>query len=152
TATGKTVGTANAQAAGVAFNPTVRMVDRYFNVVNVQPSGLSINGTDPHDSRPGEYQADPFGIPQGQISSGTFISTWTFTTANNPGWTLTAAGPGVTDTTPNIQVNPGSPRTLQVVLPGETAVPGLGTYSLNGTGRTGTAQAWVSGVSSQAVV
>src|SRR5207302_3968164 len=108
-------------------------------------------GTDPLDNRPAEYQADPIS-PLTLNSSGTLTSTWTFVTANSSGWMLTAAGSGVLDTSPNIPVKAGAARTLQMVLPGETAVPGLGTYTLNGTGRTGTTQSWTSGVSSNVIV
>ena len=148
--TGKITTTIGTQTAGMPFYPIVRAVDRYFNVTPTQPSGLTLSGSDPHDNRPGEYLADPQSIPL--TSSGTVTSTWTFVTANNIGWTLTASGPGVLDTSPAIPVKPNTAVVLQVVLPGENDVPGLGTYNLNGTGRTGTAQAWMSGVSSNVVV
>ena len=149
-AAGKIIGTITTQAAGVPFRVTVRAVDRFFNNTNTLLSGgFALAGTDPHDSRPGEYQLDPLSIT---VATGTLVSNWTFTTANGTGWQLIASGPAVADTSPNIPVVPGAPETLQVVLPGETAVPGLGTYNLNGTGRTGTAQSWVSGVSSNVVV
>ena len=62
-ATGKNVGaTANAEVAGVPFYPTVRTVDRFFNITNTGPLTVALQGTDPHDSRPGEYQIDPLGF------------------------------------------------------------------------------------------
>ncbi|MFA5975390.1 MAG: hypothetical protein WC859_04410 [Elusimicrobiota bacterium] len=152
TATGKTGAAISTQTAGTGFWVTVRAVDRFFNKTAGQPAGMTLTGTDSHDNRPAEYQSDPLSI---NLNSGTLISTWTFVTASMSGWALTANAPGLTiptDTSPAIPVTAGTPRTLQIVLPGETAVPGLGTYNLNGTGRTGAPQAWVSGVSSTVVV
>jgi len=150
-ATGKSTPSISTQTAGVGFQATVRAVDRYFNVTPVQPANIQMAGTDTNDNRPAEYQADPLlSIPFN--TSGVNISTWTFVTANATGWTLTVSGPGVSDTSPNIPVKAGAARVLQIVLPGENAVAGLGTYNLGGSGRTGTAQAWKSGVSSNVIV
>jgi hypothetical protein len=148
--TGKNTVAITTQTAGTGFQATVRAVDRYFNITAVQPSGLTITGSDPHDNRPTEYQADPLSISLS--TSGTVTSTWTFVTANTTGWVLTSSGPAVQDSSPNIPVKAGAARVLQVVLPGETAVAGLGTYNLGGLGRTGTAQSWTSGVSSNVIV
>ena len=149
-ASGKTNPVISTQTAGIGFQATVRAVDRYFNILPLQPGGLTLTSSDPYDSRPAEYQTDPLSISLS--TSGMITSTWTFVTANPAGWTLTAGGPGVSDTSPAIPVKAGSARLLQIVLPGETAVPGLGTYNLSGLGRTGTAQSWKSGVSSNVIV
>src|SRR6185312_9537903 len=149
---GKISGTITTQTAGIGFPVTVRAVDAYFNKTADQPSGMTLVGSDPHDNRPGEYQSDPLPIA---LNAGTLSSTWTFVTASAGGWTLQANAPGLnvpSDLSPAIPVGAGIPRTLQVVLPGETAVAGLGTYTLGSLGRTGSAQAWISGVSSQVVV
>src|SRR5258708_11531968 len=151
-AAGKTTLTANTQTAGQFFNPIVRVVDVYFNKTASTPPGGTLHGTDPHDNRPAEYQADPLALT---FVNGTVMSTWTFTTATGSGWNLSANVPGytsATDSSPNILVVAGPPQTLQIVLPGETAVPRLSTYNLVGTSRTGSSTAWMTGVSSKVVV
>src|SRR5262249_6024708 len=128
TVSGKT-GTPNTQTAGVLFNipvGNIRAVDAFYNPV-------STNGSVTISMR------DPFGAPQSQtiaLSAGANpavvpitlkISTGTFTPQE-----LYVNGLGIAGSTSTaIPVNPNSPTKLQVILPGETAVPG------STTGKTG---------------
>ena len=152
TASGKNTPSIATETAGISFPTTVRVVDRFNNKTSATPPGMHLTGTDPYDNRPTEYQPDPLALT---LLAGTTSVNWTFTTANGTGWTLKATAPGLsisTDTSPSIPVTAGQAKTLQVVLPGETAVAGLGTYNLGGLGRTGVAQPWMVGVSSTVIL
>ncbi len=122
TGTGKT-GTPTAQTAGTAFNATVNAVDANWNVVStndtVAISSSDINATPPAPA---------------SLSSGSRTFSVTLKTAGSA--TVTASDTthtGITsNTTPAIAVNVGAFTKLQILLPGETAVPG------SSTGKTGT--------------
>ncbi len=129
TVTGKT-GTPSTQVAGTQFNipiGNIRAVDAFFNPV-------SSTGTVTVTMR------DPFGLPQSQsfaLSAGANpavvpitlkISTATFLPQE-----LYVNGLGLnTSTSTAIPVNPASANKIQLLLPGETAVPG------SSTGKAGT--------------
>ena len=114
TTTGKT-GTANAQTAGTAFNVTVNAVDGWWNLVNTNHT-IAITASDPNATLP----------TNAPLVGGTKAFSVTMKTAG--GRMLTATD--ITDgskapvITPAIQVKPGAFARLQLLVPGETAIPG----------------------------
>ena len=123
--TGKT-GTPTTQTAGTAFNVTVNAVDANFNAVN-NTDTVSITSSDANATLPGNAA----------LAGGTKQFSVTFKTATGSGWTVTATyvsgSPSLTANTGTATlVNAGTATQLQVLMPGETAVPG------STTGQTGT--------------
>jgi hypothetical protein len=106
--------------AGFTFPVTVRSVDNYYNLV--QPNvKVQLTTEDPFDAA----------VAPQVLSAGTTVFYIFMQTANQaPGWTITASttSDSVTslgsNTTPVVPVKFGTPAKLQLVLPGETAVPG----------------------------
>ncbi len=126
TASGKT-GTPTAQTAGSALTLTVNAVDAYWNLVNTVTDVVSITSTDPNAVLPSNAL----------LASGTQTFNITLRTAG----THTVIASDVTDgskslsASPSITVNAGPFTKLQLLVPGETAVPG------SSTGKTGTPSA-----------
>ncbi len=119
------------QTAGTAFNITVRVTDPYHNTAT--PAGnpditVRLTSDDTFDK-----SFDDQHLNTG--NSYNLAYTWTLITATTNGWTLSGddIAPNTYDTAFSlpVKVNPhgddagnGFPRKLQVLLPGETAVPG----------------------------
>ncbi|MBN1822759.1 MAG: hypothetical protein JW803_00410 [Endomicrobiales bacterium] len=115
---GKT-GTPSMQVAGSTFTVTVRAVDPYWNVVESDISQVRIDTEDPYDVHPATA-----GLVNG-------AKTFTVKMVTNSTWTLSAVDTDdiagfflETNVSSPIYVNHGSPTRLQMILPGETAVPG----------------------------
>ena len=123
TASGNT-GTPTAQTAGSAFTVTVNAVDAYWNLVNTIGDVVSMTSTDPNAILPSDAL----------LASGTRTFSITLRTAGAE----TVIASDVTDgskslsVSPSITVNPGPFSKLQLLVPGESALPG------SSTGKTGT--------------
>ena len=102
---------------------------------------MTLTSTDPNDT------VDPRTI---NLTAGATTVSWTFNTSTTSlGWQMTLDdGPAAftSFTSTYIPTTPGAATKLLVILPGETYAPGTA------TGKTGTASAWVAGVSSRVVV
>ncbi|MEK7384344.1 MAG: hypothetical protein AAB262_13800, partial [Elusimicrobiota bacterium] len=97
---------------------TARVVDNYWNLVSVGVSAnYLISTNDPYDG-----DETGAGLSYEQVKS------HTFKTANPAGWTVrvetTTAGGYLADTVSGVIVNPGAGAKLQILAPGEVAVPG----------------------------
>jgi hypothetical protein len=122
---GKT-GTPTSQNAGAAFNLTVNAVDTYWNVVATNAS-IHLTCTDANATVPADTTLGTSGSKTD--------NSLTFKTVGN--YTVTAvatADVSKTNTSSVVSVVPGSFAKLQLLLPGETAVPGTA------SGKTGTPQ------------
>ncbi|MHB8651057.1 MAG: invasin domain 3-containing protein, partial [Gaiellaceae bacterium] len=112
---GKT-GSPSAQTAGSSFNATVNAVDANWNVVSTVTHTVAITSSDANATLPANAA----------LSSGTGSFAVTFKTAAPA--TVTATDTNVSPLTANTgastTVNPGAASKLQVLMPGETAVPG----------------------------
>jgi len=135
TATGKT-GAPTLTISGATFPVIVNAVDASWNVTtNASGSSytIQITSSDPNAVLP--INAD--------LASGTRSFNVALRTAGS--WTVTAAdvddGTKTPNTSPLITVNPTPFTRLQILLPGETAVPG------SATGKTGTPLAQAAGTS-----
>src|SRR5205085_2062797 len=130
TASGKT-GAPTARTAGTAFSVTVNAVDANWNLVTNITDTAGITSSDANATLP----------VNAALVSGTKTFNVTFKTAGSA--TLTASD--ITDitktanTSPPITINAGAVTKLQILLPGETAVPGTA------TGKTGTPSAQTAG-------
>jgi hypothetical protein len=115
TASGKT-GTASAQRAGTSFNVTINAVDANWNPVSTAVDQISLTATDPNATLPAA----------GPLSGGTRSFSLALNTTGSR--TVTAAdstdGTKTASTSPAVTVNAGPFAQLQVLVPGETAVPG----------------------------
>ncbi len=128
-------GTPTAATAGVDYIVTVRLTDRFYNLKTDATPQVQVDTNDPYDTHPSTRT----------MLNGTTTYTIQFHTAPGPYWIHAATVPShVTPTladftSANVAVNPGSPTMLQVLLPGESAVPGKPPYDFgeNG-GKTGT--------------
>jgi hypothetical protein len=129
-ASGKT-GTPNAQAAGTAFNVTVNAVDANWNLVNTITDTVAISSSDTNAVLPGNAA----------LVGGTQTFAITFKTAGSRTVTATDVTDGTktANTSSSITVNAGAFVKLQLLVPGETAVPG--TVS----GKSGTPSGQVAG-------
>jgi hypothetical protein len=130
TASGKT-GTPSDEAAGVAFNVDVKAVDAYWNVVNTNNS-VRLYSSDPYATLPAA--AALINGAKTLVVSNRSIGTWTLTLSNATHTAIAA------NTSPSYTVTVGPFSRLQVLLSGETAVPG------SATGKTGTPNAQTSAV------
>src|SRR5207247_8663654 len=114
TASGKS-GTPAEQTAGTAFAVTVNAVDANWNLVNTNDT-VAITSSDPNAALP---------LNAGLVNGGGSFSV-TLKTAGSA--TVTASNvihAGISaSTSPTIVVNPGAFTKLQILAPGETAVPG----------------------------
>ncbi len=114
-ATGKT-GTPLAQLAGTAFSVTVNAVDANWNLVSSVTDTVGITTTDTNATA----------VANAALVTGTKAFNVTFKTGGTR--TITASDittPARTaSTSPSITVNPGAFAKLQLLVPGETAVPG----------------------------
>ena len=123
TPSGKT-GTPDAQTAGTAFTVTVNAVDNNWNVVNVITDVVGITSSDANATLPSNAA----------LVSGTETFSVTLKTAGTATITATDITDGgkSPDTSPSVTVNPGTFTKLQLLVPGETSVPGTA------SGKTGT--------------
>src|SRR5439155_2728283 len=110
--------------AGIGYNLTVNAVDANWNLVNTVTDIVGISSTDPNDVEPASAA----------LVSGTKVFAITNITAGI--WSVTAIdssdGSKPVTTSPPITVIAGALAKLQLLSPGETAVPGTP------TGKTGT--------------
>jgi hypothetical protein len=132
-ASGKT-GTPNSETAGVAFPVTVNCVDNWYNKVSSANPVVGITTSDPYDTHPGNIT----------LVNGTGTSNVTFVTGGSSDITVSDVD-GIpplysADVSPAISVNPGTAVKLQLLVPGESAVPG------SSTGKTGTPSNETAGV------
>jgi len=114
TATGKT-GTPTAQAAGTAFNITVRAVDAGFNLIPSITDTVSLTVSDANATLPANVA----------LVNGVATLSVTAKTAGS----MTATANDVTDgittgTSSAVTVNAGAFAKIQLLVPGETAAPG----------------------------
>ena len=120
TTTGKT-GSPTAQTAGTAFNVTVNAVDASHNIVSTNDL-VHLTATDVNAALAANTA----------LASGTISLSVTLKTVGN--WTVTASDAthaGIAETTsPAVAVSVGAFAKLQVLVPGETAVPGSATGKL----------------------
>src|SRR6266568_4688972 len=130
TGTGKT-GTPTAQIAGTPFSVTVNAVDASYNLVNTVSDTVGITSSDTNAVLP----------TSGPLVSGT--KTFSVTLKTGGSATVTASditNPAKTASTSTaIPVNAGALAKLQLLAPGETAVPGTA------TGKTGSLAAQTAG-------
>src|ERR1051325_10942027 len=128
---GKT-GTPTARTAGTAFNGTVNAGDACWNLVNTVTDTVDISATDTNAVLPADAA----------LVNGTNSFSVTLKTAGSQ--TLTATdvtdGSKTNNTSPAITVNAGALAKLQLLVPGETPVPGTA------SGKTGTPTAQTAGV------
>lgn len=127
TPSGKT-GTPTAQVAGTSFNVTVNAVDANWNLVNTVTDEVGITSSDSYATLPANAN----------LVAGTKIFSVTFKTAGSATVTSTDLSDGgkTPNTSPSVTVTPGAFVKLQLLVPGETAVPG----SPSGKSGTPTAQ------------
>ncbi|HSU54486.1 MAG TPA: hypothetical protein VLT36_10530, partial [Candidatus Dormibacteraeota bacterium] len=133
-ASGKT-GSPTAEIAGTAFNVTVNGVDTNWNVVpgasgasfTVHLASSDVNATIPADA---------------SLTSGTHVFSVIFRTAGSAALTASDASDGTktSSTSPTTTINVGAFSKLQILAPGESAVPG------SSTGRSGSPSPQVAGV------
>jgi len=131
TFSGKT-GSSTTRTAGTAFNVTVNSVDTYWNLVST-PELISLTSSDSYAGLPVNTN----------LVGGTATLSVTLRTAGSS--TLTANDesiPSVTSSTsPSMVVSAGAFTKLQILLPGESTVPG------SPTGKTGTPDIQTAGAS-----
>ena len=124
TTTGKT-GTPTTQTAGTSFTVTVNAVDATWNKVGTVTDAVALTSTDTNAV-----------LSAGALSGGTVQLTVTLKTATTSGWTITSRdttnSAKTSGTSAAVRVNPATYFRLQVLTPGEYAVPGTT------TGKTGT--------------
>src|SRR5207249_1820385 len=127
-ATGKS-GAPTAQTAGTAFSVTVNGVDANWNLVTNVTDTVGLTSSDTNASLPANAP----------LAGGTQTLAVTFRTSG----TRTVTATNITDgtksanTTPLITVNAGAFTKLQLLVPGETAMPG----TISGKAGTSSAQA-----------
>lgn len=123
-------GSPTAQTAGSGFTATVNAVDAYWNLVS-STNTVAITTSDVNDTHPSNAA----------LVGGTLGFTVTFTTEGSSNVTVTNVSDGTktAHTSQTTTVNEGAFTKLQILLPGETAVPG------SATGKTGTPTAQTAG-------
>ena len=128
--TGKT-GTPTARTAGTAFNVTVNAVDANWNVISSVTDIVGITSNDTYAS----LAADA------ALVSGTKTFSVTLTTAGSATVTVSDISDGTKtlNTSPSTTVNAGAFTKLQVIVPGESTVPG------SPSGKTGTPSTQIAG-------
>jgi hypothetical protein len=145
-------GTPAAQYAGVGATVTVRLVDRFYNLITSGASmpTVTLTSTDPNDENFG------FDDQQVTLAAGVAQATMTFVTQNNPsspvtgpvrdqrGWIVTTANTGSysNDSSTYVVTWPYTVTKLRAMASGETAVEG---DAPNGTGKTGSPAAATAG-------
>ena len=123
TPTGKT-GTPSARTAGVAFNAAVNAVDANWNVVSTVADTAGVTSSDANAVLP--------------VNAALVNGTQTFSVTLRTAGTSTLTGSDISDntkssnTSPSISVAAGAFAKVQILAPGETAVPG------SANGKTGT--------------
>ncbi|HRY30032.1 MAG TPA: hypothetical protein P5079_08370, partial [Elusimicrobiota bacterium] len=128
-AAGGKIGTPSTFSAGQNINVTIRAVDDYFNRVENNNPNVTLTSNDPFAAMP---------LINGQLmSNGQYTQDIFLQTANTaPGWVLTSTSTDpeyhVPDTASPVPIQAANLEKLQVILPGETAVPG------STTGKVGT--------------
>ncbi|MCB4757108.1 MAG: Ig-like domain-containing protein, partial [Elusimicrobia bacterium] len=117
-------GTALSTSAGYDYPVTVNLTDRFYNIKTDYSPQVQIETTDTYDVHPGTRT----------LLSGTTSYVVKFYTAPGP-WTINASTTPAHISPPiqnfvsgNVTVNPGPAAKLQVLVPGETAVPGKPPY------------------------
>jgi hypothetical protein len=140
-ATGKT-GSVVPQQAGVPFTITVYITDSRWNLVTSTAALVKVETEDPYDVEPSP-KSTTNGIATFDIEFRRGVGEQYRITVS------TAAGNELQKyVTPAIQSNPGSATKLQILVPGETAVPGKwDTY-----GKIGTPRPWYAGELESVVV
>ena len=137
---GKT-GTPITQTAGTAFTVIAHGVDANWNIVpsaNGASYSMQVTSTDTNAS------VSP---SSADLASGTTTLNVTFKTAGAATLTLTDLdNTALTNVSPAITINPGGLTKLQLLMPGETAVPG------STSGKTGTPSARTAGTSFNVIV
>jgi hypothetical protein len=117
--------------AGSTFSVTVNAVDAFWNLVPSVTDTVGFSSTDANASLP----------PNIALAGGTTTGSVQFRTAGAR--TITASdvtdGSRSADTSPGVTVNAGAFVRLQILVPGETAVPGTA------TGKAGSASAQTAG-------
>ena len=127
--TGKT-GPPTAQAAGTAFNVTVRAVDAGFNVLTNVTDTVDLTCSDANATLPADVA----------LVNGSATMSLTFKTAGTQTVSLSDVTDGVTTgSSASVTVNAGAFVKLQLLVPGETAAPGTA------TGKTGSPAAQTAG-------
>ena len=129
TPTGKT-GSPTARTAGTAFDVTVNAVDANWNLISTNDT-IAITSSDSYASLPANAA----------LSGGTQTFSVTLKTAGSATVTATdiTDGTKTANTSPVITVNAGAFTKLQLLMPGETAVPG------SPTGKSGSPSAQIAG-------
>src|SRR5258708_409806 len=114
-------GAALPQTAGTQFNVTIDATDQYSNLVSTGRNGIYVVTSDLYATNPGTFT-----MTNGQL----IITTVTLNTAGGGATSLTAydnsnnGGPTLTLAVATVTVNAAQASRLQLVLPGEMAVPG----------------------------
>ncbi|MFA5857904.1 MAG: hypothetical protein WC955_02445 [Elusimicrobiota bacterium] len=130
---GKT-GSTSLQAAGVPFTVTVTACDDYWNLVSSEYSEVNVVSSDPWDVEPINevLMAGTTGFTFTMVTA----STVTFTASNPEGIRMGGSLYAYTSNITTVTYNTASK--LQLLLPGETAVPGKPVYTDTTGGKTGT--------------
>ena len=125
--TGGKTGSPQTFTAGQAIPITVRTVDDYWNLVEAPSAGdpnIYVQATDPHIVNP-LVNGTPI-----THNAGTLVQSISLATKNlSPGWVLTSSGSagstqfGLNNSAP-VPVDAAALAGLQILVPGETAVPG----------------------------
>ncbi|MHB9154077.1 MAG: RHS repeat domain-containing protein, partial [Endomicrobiales bacterium] len=111
-------GTPQTQTAGQNFTPTVYAVDAYYNYVNSESRTVTVTTSD-------SYDTDPNNGAGMSMTSGLLTAVCQLHTAQPA--TVTASAAGLTaHQSSNVNVIPALPVKLQVLVPGEYAIPGFG--------------------------
>ncbi|MDO8735439.1 MAG: hypothetical protein Q7K21_09835, partial [Elusimicrobiota bacterium] len=134
---GKT-GSPSNRTAGIQFTAAVSLVDTYFNVRTEDNSTqVWVETNDLYDAQPSTQTLNTgtaYLVDTKLVTATTFH---VFTTGNNASKT--------NDTSPLFTVVYSTPTKLQVILPGETAVPGKTPYTDNTGGKTGSPSTKIAG-------
>ncbi|OGS39266.1 MAG: hypothetical protein A2551_00090 [Elusimicrobia bacterium RIFOXYD2_FULL_34_30] len=125
---GKT-GTPSTQTAGISFTITVNAVNSSYYVDSNASTSITVTTSDSYDTEPAGKS----------LVNGTETFDITPLTAQNI--IITAVGSGLTNGSVTIPVSANSSSKLQIILPGETSVPG------SSLGKTGTPATQTSGAS-----
>jgi len=109
--------------AGVPYQVTVRVTDKFYNLKPTVEPQVQVVTTDPYDTHPGNKTltggTTTFSIVFKTNTSDPVPTTWSVSASTSAGATNY-----LLDTVSGIEVLPSTPTQLMVLLPGETAVPG----------------------------
>ncbi len=128
--TGK-IGAPSTETAGTSYSVTVNAVDAFWNVVTNAGDTVGITSTDTNASLPA-ISALVSGVKSLSLTNKT-VGSWTITATDSTDASKTNY------TSPSITVIAGAFAKLQLLVPGETAIPG------KTTGKTGTPTAQTAG-------